>query len=103
MTMLQPKERSMRSGLKCAAAALLLTILAALPAVAQDAKGPSSALPPPPAGGSGKYFRIDYPGSTAADELETSVTYTLWIPDGVKTLRGIIVHQHGAGTTASIE
>src|SRR5204863_3300152 len=29
--------------------------------------------------------------------------YELWIPDSVKTLRGIIVHQHGAGTTASIE
>jgi hypothetical protein len=27
----------------------------------------------------------------------------LWIPDGVNTLRGVIVHQHGAGTTASIE
>ncbi|HZR18753.1 MAG TPA: hypothetical protein VFE51_15800 [Verrucomicrobiae bacterium] len=32
-----------------------------------------------------------------------AVTYTLWIPDGVRTIRGIIVHQHGAGTTASIE
>src|SRR5438105_5950458 len=41
--------------------------------------------------------------STASNELQVAVTYTIWIPDGVKTLRGIIVHQHGAGTTASIE
>jgi pimeloyl-ACP methyl ester carboxylesterase len=53
--------------------------------------------------GAGKYLKIDYPASTNKDELQTAVTYTLWIPDGVKTLRGIIVHQHGAGTTASIE
>src|SRR5437016_49144 len=46
---------------------------------------------------------LDYPASTASNELQVAVTYTLWIPDGVKTLRGIIVHQHGAGTTASIE
>ena len=28
------------------------------------------------------------------------VTYTLWLPDDVKTFRGIIVHQHGCGTGA---
>ena len=53
--------------------------------------------------GAGQYLKIDYPASTASNELQVAVTYTLWIPDGVKTLRGIIVHQHGAGTTASIE
>jgi hypothetical protein len=53
--------------------------------------------------GAGQYLKIDYPGSTAAGELQTPVTYTLWIPDGAPRLRGIIVHQHGAGTTASIE
>jgi alpha-L-fucosidase 2 len=51
----------------------------------------------------GPYLKVDYPASTNANELQTAVTYTLWIPDGVKTFRGIIVHQHGAGTTASIE
>jgi len=51
----------------------------------------------------GRYYVVDYPASNAADELQTAVTYTLWIPDGVATLRGLIVHQHGAGTTASIE
>src|SRR6266702_4742230 len=53
--------------------------------------------------GPGQYLKIDYPASTASNELQVAVTYTLWIPDGVKSLRGIIVHQHGAGTTASIE
>jgi len=53
--------------------------------------------------GAGQYLKIDYPASTASNELQVAVTYTLWIPDGVKTLRSIIVHQHGAGTTASIE
>ena len=53
--------------------------------------------------GAGQYVKVDYPASTAADELQVGVTYTLWIPDGVQRLRGIIVHQHGAGTTASIE
>ena len=53
--------------------------------------------------GADTYTQVDYPPSTAADGLQVGVTYTLWIPDSVKTLRGIIVHQHGAGTTASIE
>ena len=51
----------------------------------------------------GTYVKIDYPASTAPGELQVPVTYTLWIPDGVANLRGIIVHQHGAGTTASKE
>jgi pimeloyl-ACP methyl ester carboxylesterase len=53
--------------------------------------------------GTGQYFRVDYPPSTEEGELAIAVTYTIWIPDGVKRLRGVIVHQHGAGTTASIE
>jgi hypothetical protein len=53
--------------------------------------------------GAGDYLKIDYPASTASNELQVAVTYTLWLPEGVKKVRGIIVHQHGAGTTASIE
>src|ERR1700733_1407510 len=53
--------------------------------------------------GAGQYLTVDYPASTVAGELQIAVTYTLWIPDGARTLRGLIVHQHGAGTTASIE
>ena len=53
--------------------------------------------------GAGQYLKVDYPASTDTNGLQVAVTYTLWIPDGVSRLRGIIVHQHGAGTTASKE
>ena len=63
----------------------------------------NNAPPPFPSVGAGNYYKVDYPGSTVEGELKTPVTYLLWIPDGVTQLRGLIVHQHGAGTTASIE
>jgi hypothetical protein len=53
--------------------------------------------------GAGQYLKIDFPASTASNELQTAVTYTVWLPDGVARFRGVIVHQHGAGTTASME
>lgn len=67
--------------------ALLLSLLS-LPAFAQ--------LPPaaPP------YYRVEYPPSDQPGELAYGVTYTLWIPPAAKTLRGIIVHQHGCGEGA---
>lgn len=49
----------------------------------------------------GQYIKVEYPPSTAVGEMQLGVTYTLWIPEGVKTIRGIIVHQHGAGTVAA--
>jgi hypothetical protein len=39
-----------------------------------------------------------YPGSTQPGELKVESHYYLWLPPGVTTLRGIIVHQHGCGT-----
>ncbi len=48
----------------------------------------------------GSYVEVSYPPSTEAGELVFGVTYTLWIPDGVTDLRGIIVHQHGCGSGA---
>lgn len=48
----------------------------------------------------GTYYTVDYPASQEPVGLQMAVTYNLWIPDGVKTLRGIIVHQHGCGTGA---
>ncbi|MCE9534543.1 MAG: hypothetical protein K8T89_25985 [Planctomycetes bacterium] len=48
----------------------------------------------------GTYHEVIYPPSTKAGELEFGVTYTLWIPDGVQRIRGIIVHQHGCGSGA---
>jgi pimeloyl-ACP methyl ester carboxylesterase len=43
------------------------------------------------------YFRVRYEASTKPGELIFPVKYTVWIPPGVKTLRGLIVHQHGCG------
>jgi hypothetical protein len=40
---------------------------------------------------------VHYKGSTNEGELKLPVTFTLWLPPGVKTLRGVIVHQHGCG------
>jgi len=48
-----------------------------------------------------QYYDVSYPASTAKDELQIAVTYTIWIPEGVKTIRGIIVHQHGASRDAA--
>jgi hypothetical protein len=50
----------------------------------------------------GKYLQVEYPPSTAANELQIGVTYTMWIPDDVARFRCVIVHQHGAGRNASM-
>src|ERR1039458_7450222 len=51
--------------------------------------------------GAGRYVQVEYPPSTAANELQVGVTYVLWIPGGDPLLRCVIVHQHGAGAEAS--
>ncbi|SFJ55748.1 alpha/beta hydrolase family protein [Planctomicrobium piriforme] len=43
------------------------------------------------------YYRVRYEASTQPGELIFPVNYTAWIPPGVKSLRGVIVHQHGCG------
>ncbi|MDA7888039.1 PHB depolymerase family esterase [Akkermansiaceae bacterium] len=43
------------------------------------------------------YFRVRYEASSKPGELIFPVKYTVWIPPGVKTLRGLVVHQHGCG------
>ena len=43
------------------------------------------------------YYRVRYEASTNPGELIFPVNYTVWIPPGVKTVRGVIVHQHGCG------
>jgi pimeloyl-ACP methyl ester carboxylesterase len=82
---------------------VFVAVLLGLAAAASATPIQNNAPPPFPSIGAGKYYKVDYPGSTVEGELKTPVTYLLWIPDGVTTLRGLIVHQHGAGTTASIE
>ncbi len=43
------------------------------------------------------YYRVRYEGSAQAGELVYPASYTLWVPQDVKTLRGVVVHQHGCG------
>lgn len=43
------------------------------------------------------YFRVRYEASSVPGGLIFPVRYTVWIPDEVKTLRGVVVHQHGCG------
>jgi acetyl esterase/lipase/pimeloyl-ACP methyl ester carboxylesterase len=43
------------------------------------------------------YYRVRYEAGARQGELAYPVNYTIWIPKGVKTLRGVIVHQHGCG------
>jgi pimeloyl-ACP methyl ester carboxylesterase len=48
----------------------------------------------------GRYYTVDYEPSSEPGKLQLGVTYTLWVPDGMERLRGVIVHQHGCGTGA---
>ena len=43
------------------------------------------------------YHRVRYETSIYPDGRVFPVNYTVWIPPGVKSLRGVIVHQHGCG------
>jgi hypothetical protein len=45
----------------------------------------------------GSYHEITYLPSKDEGELVFPVTYRMWIPEGVKMVRGVIVHQHGCG------
>lgn len=58
------------------------------------------ALFPAAALAAGGYVTVEYPPSTRPGELIYGVTYTAWIPPEVKTIRGVIVHQHGCGKGA---
>ncbi len=43
------------------------------------------------------YYRVRYEPSEANPQLVFGVNYTIWIPEDVRVLRGVIVHQHGCG------
>lgn len=72
---------------------LVVVLLIALPATLFAQKPPYDVFPEadPP------YYRVRYEASTESGELPYAVNYTVWIPRGVKTLRGVVVHQHGCG------
>src|SRR5262245_58003869 len=75
------------------------SMTAALVLLVASAAGLSGQQPPydvfPPA--EPPYYRVRYDASKEKGELPYAVNYTIWIPKGVKTLRGVIVHQHGCG------
>ncbi|NNJ24939.1 hypothetical protein [Alienimonas chondri] len=76
-----------------ALAVVVLTVLAFGPeASAQEA--PYDVVPDvePP------IYRVRYEASSEPGGLAFPVRYTLWVPSGVETLRGVVVHQHGCGT-----
>jgi len=76
-----------------AATARVLILLLVLSATAVAQKAPYDVFPAaePP------YYRVRYEASMKEGELIFPVNYTIWIPKDVKTLRGVVVHQHGCG------
>ena len=42
-------------------------------------------------------YRVRYEAGAKPGELVYPVNFTVWIPKGVATLRGVTVHQHGCG------
>jgi hypothetical protein len=76
----------------CVAMSSLMLVFFILPtAVAQQPPYDVFPTAEPP------YYRIRYDASKEPGELIFSVNYTIWIPPGVRQLRGVIVHQHGCG------
>lgn len=67
--------------------------LLALTASAFAQKAPYDVFPAAEA----PYHRVRYEASTQPGELIFPVNYTIWLPPGVKAIRGVIVHQHGCG------
>ena len=47
------------------------------------------------------YYSVVYETTMQPNELAMGVTYTLWVPPGARTLRGVIVHQHGCGISSA--
>ncbi len=43
------------------------------------------------------HFRVRLEASSEPGQLIFPVNFTIWIPSDVKTLRGIVIHQHGCG------
>ena len=72
---------------------IALVALSCLASVASAQQPPYDKFPDakPP------YYRVRYEASTKPGQLIFPVKYTVWIPEGVETLRGVVVHQHGCG------
>ncbi len=89
-----PTAKGMRSMIPTKFQCCLLGIfLVAGAADLHAQKPPYDVFPPadPP------YYRVRYEASTKQRRIVYPVNYTIWIPKDVKSLRGVIVHQHGCG------
>lgn len=73
---------------------LLIALPIALATASVSAQQPPYDVFPP---ANPPYYRVRYEASTTTGELIYPVNYTIWIPQGVTSLRGVIVHQHGCG------
>src|SRR6202142_2108774 len=71
------------------------------PAAPGNDKADSAWGPFTPSSNSGQYLQLVYPPSTTAGELQIGVTHTLWIPDGIQTVRAVIVHHPGGSIPAA--
>ena len=78
-------------------AIVVAVVTLALAGVSFAQKPPYDVFPPAEA----TYYRVRYEASTTPGELAYSVNYTIWIPPGVKSLRGVIVHQHAHATAGA--
>src|ERR1700736_5256447 len=107
-----PARRSLMKGMGGLGATLATSSLS--PAIAAQTQSPqpqATGNPVPPvqggrgpftaSSGGGRYLQLVYPPSTTKGELQIGVIYTLWIPDNIKTVRAVIVHQHGASIPAA--
>lgn len=81
----------LRAACHCCGAVCLFLVTCATELRAQ--KAPYDVFPPAEA----PYYRVRYEASDKPGELIYGVNYTVWVPPGVKTLHGVIVHQHGCG------
>src|SRR4051812_11177403 len=73
----------LRTAARCRVAACFLLVACVTEVSAQ--KAPYDVFPPARA----PYYRVRYEGSGKQGELIFGVNYTVWIPPGVKTLRGV--------------
>src|SRR5260370_292038 len=105
-----PTRRLLRKGMAGLGATLVSSSLSeAIAAQTHQPGAPGNQVPPDqvgwgpftPSSGEGRYLQVVYPPSTTKGELQIGVIYTLWIPDNIKTVRAVIVHQHGASIPAA--
>ena len=91
------------TGLTSSSLSLAAFAQAQAPSIAGNGIAPSQAEwgPFTPSSSAGQYLQLVYPPSTKTGELQIGVTYTLWIPEGIKTVRAVIIHQHGASIPAA--